>query len=72
MASNNAALFNDLKNNSKLDPSTTAYVNIVKLIKSLRIEKSIKQDRTFYTLAANYDENTADYNNFQDRLKTQI
>lgn len=58
----------DLKNSNNLDPSVNSYNNAVKLIRNLKLEKSIKKDRTFYTLVSNYDPNSKDYLNFQEKL----
>lgn len=58
----------DLKNNTNLDPSVNSYNNAVKLVKNLKLKKSIKKDRTFYTLVSNYDPDSKDYLNFQEKL----
>jgi hypothetical protein len=72
-ASNNLAeKVDDLKDNKKLDPSVQSYNNIVKLLKNLKLEKSVKKDRTFYTLVSQYDENVEDYEKFQERLIREV
>ena len=62
----------DLKDNKKLEPSVAAYNNIVKLLKNLKLLKSVKNDRVFYTLVSDYDENGADYEKFQERLTSEV
>lgn len=62
----------DLKNDKKLDPSVSSYNNAVKLIKNLKLEKSIKKDRTFYTLVSTYDEDNKDYQDFQQKLMHEV
>ncbi len=71
-ASNITEKINDLKDRNKLDPSVESYNNMIRLLKNLQIEKSIRNDRTFYTLISVYDENTMDYQKFQERLVNEI
>lgn len=63
---------NDLKDNKKLDTSVEAYNNIVKLLRNLQLQKTVRKDRTYYTLISNYDENMQDYQKFQERLKQEV
>lgn len=67
-----AEKIDNLKNNDKLDPSVESYNNLIRLLKNLQIEKSIKNDRTFYTLVSTYDENTKDFQNFQETLLKEV
>ena len=62
----------NLKENKDLSPGVEAYNNIVKLIRNLKLEKTIKKDSTFYTLVSSYDETITDYQNFQEKLKQDI
>lgn len=62
----------DLKKDKKLDPSVSSYNNAVKLIKNLKLEKSIRKDRTFYTLVSTYDADSKDYQNFQQKLMHEV
>jgi hypothetical protein len=61
----------DLKNNRSLTPSVSAYNNIVKLIKNLKLHKTIKKDSVSYTLVSTFDENAKDYADFQEKIKTE-
>jgi hypothetical protein len=63
---------NDLKNDTKLDPTVSSYNNVVKLIRNLKLEKSIKKDRTFYTLVSTYDADSKDYQDFQQKLMSEV
>jgi tetratricopeptide (TPR) repeat protein len=61
----------DLKQKKDLSPTVESYNNIVKLIRNLKLEKTIKEDSTFYTLVSTYDETVKDYANFQDKIKEE-
>lgn len=63
---------NDLKNDTKLDPTVSSYNNVVKLIRNLKLEKSIRKDRTFYTLVSTYDADSKDYQDFQQKLMAEV
>jgi tetratricopeptide (TPR) repeat protein len=68
-------LFNkidNLKNEESLTPSVKAYNNAVKLIKNLKLEKTVKKDRTSYTLVSTFDENTEDFQKFQEKMQQTI
>lgn len=67
-----AEKIDELKQGKKLDPTVESYNNVVKLVKNLKLEKTIRKDRTFYTLVSYYDENTKDYEKFQDRLVSEL
>jgi len=62
----------NLKNDTKLDPTVSSYNNAVKLIRNLKLEKSIKKDRTFYTLVSTYDADSKDYQDFQQKLMSEV
>lgn len=62
----------DLKKDNKLDPSVSSYNNAVKLIRNLRLEKSTKKDRTFYTLVSTYDPDSKDYQDLQEKLIHEV
>lgn len=62
----------NLKERQNLTPSVEAYNNIVRLLKNMRIEKTVKADKTYYTLVSSYDENAPDFNNFQDKLIEEV
>jgi len=61
----------DLKEKKSLAPSVEAYNNIVKLIKNLKLVKTVKENSVIYTLASTYDETAKDYGNFQDKIKEE-
>jgi len=63
-----ASKIDNLKENKDLSPSVSSYSNIVKLIKNLKIEKTIKTDSVIYTLVSTYDETIKDYGSFQDKI----
>lgn len=62
----------NLKERKNLTPSVEAYNNSIKLIRNLKLEKTVKKDRTFYTLVSSYDETAEDYQNFQEKLIQDI
>jgi tetratricopeptide (TPR) repeat protein len=61
----------ELKDKKSLAPSVQSYNNIVKLIRNLKLEKTIKKDSVSYTLVSTYDETEKDYANFQDKLREE-
>lgn len=70
-ASEISSKIDDLKTGKSLGPTVNSYNNVVKLIKNLRIEKSVKKDSVSYTLVSTYDETTKDFQNFQDKLREE-
>lgn len=60
-----------IKSNNTED-SVKAYNNIIQLLRKLRIEKSVKNDRTYYSLISNYDKGVDDYQAFQEKLTSEI
>lgn len=61
----------NLQKNENLNPTTDAYNNTIKLIKNLKLQKTIKEDSVSYTLVSTYDETTKDFENFQDKLREE-
>lgn len=61
----------ELKEKKSLAPSVEAYNNIVKLIRNLKLEKTVKKDSVSYTLVSTYDDTTKDFENFQDKLRDE-
>lgn len=69
---NIAEKIDNLKKGDKLSPTVDSYNNSVKLVKNLKLEKSVKKDRTFYTLVSKYDEASKEYHNFEQKLKQEV
>jgi len=62
----------NLTKKKKLDPSTEAYVNIVNLIKNLKISKRITKEKVTYTLVSSYNETDEDPGDFFKKMDSAI
>ena len=62
----------DLKTGKGVQPSTEAYINIVTLIRNLKITKRITQEKVTYTLVSTYNQTDEDYGDFFKKLEQAV
>lgn len=63
---------NKFKEGRELLSSTESYRNLIELIKNLKLKKTSKKDRTYYTLITKYDENIKDPIKFEEAVQREI
>ena len=62
----------NLKQKKNVDVSTEAYINIVNLIKNLRLKKRITKENVTYTLISFYNEDGEDVGDFFKKMNTAL